>query len=119
MNLGPGINSPAQEIRGSVSRDGLTYFFASDRSGENGGAEFDIYVATRETTSERFDNVTALGPPIGGSTLEVCPTISPNWPAAGSKLYFASWTGSEGSEDRPVREGEGNFDIFEATWSVP
>lgn len=45
-NLGPLINSAARETRASLSRDGFTMFFSSNRVGGQGGA--DIYVTTRE-----------------------------------------------------------------------
>jgi Tol biopolymer transport system component len=45
-NLGPVINSPAMEARATLSRDGLTMFFGSNRAGTQGGS--DIYVTSRE-----------------------------------------------------------------------
>ena len=46
-NLGPTINSPAMDARATLSRDGLTMFFGSNRVGSEGGLS-DIYVTTRE-----------------------------------------------------------------------
>ena len=45
-NLGPLINSTANDARPTLSRDGLTMFFGSDRAGGDGLS--DIYVTTRE-----------------------------------------------------------------------
>lgn len=45
-NLGPLINSMLNETRASLSRDGLTMVFGSNRIGTEGQA--DIYVTTRE-----------------------------------------------------------------------
>jgi Tol biopolymer transport system component len=45
-NLGPLINSEANETRASLSRDGLTMVFGSNRPGSEGMA--DVYVTTRE-----------------------------------------------------------------------
>jgi Tol biopolymer transport system component len=45
-NLGPFINSAGTEARATLSRDGLTLLFGSNRSGGDGLS--DIYVTTRE-----------------------------------------------------------------------
>ncbi len=45
-NLGPTINTAATEARATLSRDGLTMFFSSNRAGGDGLS--DIYVTTRE-----------------------------------------------------------------------
>jgi hypothetical protein len=45
-NLGPPVNSPANETRATLSRDGLTMVFGSNRPGSEGAA--DVYVTTRE-----------------------------------------------------------------------
>lgn len=45
-HLGPLINSLARETRATLSRDGLTMFFASNRAGGDGLS--DIYVTSRE-----------------------------------------------------------------------
>lgn len=47
-----GPNSSASDNRPSVTRDGLTIFFDSDRTGGLGGQ--DIYYSTRSNTSEPF-----------------------------------------------------------------
>ncbi|HUT47493.1 MAG TPA: hypothetical protein VMX36_14525 [Sedimentisphaerales bacterium] len=49
-NLGPMINSPALEAQPSISADGLSLFFFSERSGGYGNR--DVWVARRATTSE-------------------------------------------------------------------
>lgn len=65
MNGGPkslvagGANSSASDNRPSVTRDGLTIFFDSTRSGGLGGP--DIYYATRSSTSEPFGPAIHLG----------------------------------------------------------
>jgi hypothetical protein len=45
-NLGPTINSAANDARATLSRDGLTMFFGSNRGGGDGLS--DIYMTTRE-----------------------------------------------------------------------
>ena len=46
INLGPLINSTANDARATLSRDGLTMYFGSGRAGGDGLS--DIYVTTRE-----------------------------------------------------------------------
>jgi hypothetical protein len=46
-NLGPLINTTAMEARATLSRDGLTMFFGSNRIGAEGPSS-DLYVTTRE-----------------------------------------------------------------------
>jgi Tol biopolymer transport system component len=45
-NLGPAINSGSRETRATLSRDGFTMFFSSNRAGGDGQA--DIYTTSRE-----------------------------------------------------------------------
>lgn len=54
-----GVNSSASDNRPSVTRDGLTIFFDSTRSGGLGGP--DLYYATRSSTSEPFGPAIHLG----------------------------------------------------------
>jgi hypothetical protein len=56
VNLGPTINTAAAETRASLSWDGLTLFFGSNRSSSTLGPDgvtfsSDIYVATRQRTT--------------------------------------------------------------------
>jgi hypothetical protein len=69
VNLGPVINSPADEIAAEISQDGLTLYFASNRPGAP--VLNDIYVSTRDcrdTTNPRCEwkppvNVASLNTP--------------------------------------------------------
>lgn len=45
-NLGPGVNSSANELRASLSWDGTTLYFGSTRAGGEGSQ--DVYVTSRE-----------------------------------------------------------------------
>jgi Tol biopolymer transport system component len=65
----------------SQSRDGLSLYFNSNRSGTQ-----DIYVARRSTTSEGFGDPVRLPAPVNTTDKnEACPTIR-----AGGQLYFSS-----------------------------
>lgn len=59
-NLGPMINSTARETRASLSRDGFTMFFSSNRIGSEGGS--DIYVTRREKLTGKESTVVTLSP---------------------------------------------------------
>ncbi len=114
-NFGPPIlvgevSSSVSEFRPSVSTDGLTLVFSDDlnapRDGGKGNA--DIWIASRDSTSQPFGEPVNLsemwpGSSINTSADEIVPYLSPSWPAAGSKLYYVT--------DRS-RTG----DIYEVTW---
>ncbi len=84
VNLGPTVNSSARDVIPSISADGLTLYFSSDRSGGYGG--FDLWVATRETISDPWDAPVNLGPTINTSSEDGTPCIM----ADGLTLYFYS-----------------------------
>jgi len=97
-NLGPVVNSPKAEGAPSISTDGLTLYFVSDRLG--GYGDCDIYLTTRATKSDPWGPPVNLGPKVNGSAIETHPWISPD----GLELYFHS--------SRPG--GYGNRDLYAA-----
>ena len=110
VNLGPTVNTSAQEGGPTISADDLSLFFFSDRPGGYGNR--DLYVTTRETTDDPFGPPVNLGPRVNSSSGEVVPSIS----ADGLSLFFHS--------DRPG--GFGGKDIWVTTratkeddWAVP
>ncbi len=111
-NLGPTVNSSANEVSSSISADGLTLYFQSKRSGGFGGYYGDIWVTTRATTNDPWGEPVNLGPSINTSSSDGGPSIS----ADGLTLYFGS--------DRPG--GYGALDIWLTTrptvsdpWGTP
>jgi hypothetical protein len=95
-------NSPVSEFDPTVSPDGMTLWFSSDRA--NGPLPQSLYVATR-TASSDFDNAnpaslnsqdTTLGPYVMGQ---------PYLPATGSDVWFIS----------SRSDGKGMSDIWRAT----
>jgi Tol biopolymer transport system component len=84
-----GANSSASDNRPSVTRDGLTIFFDSTRSGGLGGP--DLYYATRSSTSEPFGPAIHLVG-LSASGFDARATISKD----GSFLTFSS--GRPGAE---------------------
>ncbi|MFC1794061.1 M56 family metallopeptidase [Planctomycetota bacterium] len=83
INLGPIVNSSAWELGASVSADGMLLYFGSQRSG--GYGEYDIWVATRETTDAPWSSVDNLGPTVNSGDHENQPAISSD----GLSLFFA------------------------------
>jgi hypothetical protein len=84
-NLGPNVNSTGCEYGLSVSSDGLSLFFDSDRPDLG---DFDLYVSTRETTDDEWGPAINLGPAVNSPKThdEACPSIS----ADGLELFFSA-----------------------------
>jgi len=99
VNLGPGINTSAQDGDACLSSDGLTLFFDSARAGGSGAN--DLYMAVRATTAAPWQDPVNLGATVNGSASDHCPSIS----ADGRMLFFMS--NREG--------GHGAFDIWLTT----
>jgi hypothetical protein len=74
VNLGPTINSSADDSAPRLSRDGLSLYFHSNRPGGRGGV--DIWVATRPTLNAQFGTPVNLGPAINSSGDDGIPVIS-------------------------------------------
>jgi len=109
-NLGPVVNSPSLDGTPSVTADGLSLFFNSQRSG--GYGHYDIWVSTRQTTDDPWGEPVNLGPTINTSSLDGNTVISPD----GLTLYFTS--------NRPG--GHGGWDVYVTKrstasdpWSTP
>ncbi len=83
-NLGPVVNSGANDGEAVLSPDGLTLFFNSDRVG--GIGNYDLWVTTRPSTSHAWGPPVNLGPSVNTPAIEWCSSIS----ADGSTLYFVS-----------------------------
>jgi tetratricopeptide (TPR) repeat protein len=81
--LGRNINSNQWENFCSVSPDGNTLYFSSNRDGGFGG--FDIYKSEKGINGE-WQNPINLGPNINTPFDEICPVIS----CDGNILYFSS-----------------------------
>jgi Tol biopolymer transport system component len=101
-NLGPTVNSSARDACASISVDGLSLFFSSDRPGGTGS--LDLWVTTRATKYQPWGEPENLGWPVNSSADEILPSIS----ADGLQLYFSEW-----AVFRPG--GHGGCDIWVAT----
>ncbi|MFC1652468.1 hypothetical protein ACFL3F_02000 [Planctomycetota bacterium] len=98
VNLGPTVNSSAEEWGVSLSADGLSLYFSSKRAGGEG--KNDIWVSTRATKEDAWGSPVNLGLPINSSAIEAYPCIS----ADGLELYlndhpFGALPGSLGMGD--------------------
>jgi WD40-like Beta Propeller Repeat len=89
VNLGPVINTAANEQHPAISRDGLSLYISSDRPGGFGG--IDIWVSHRACTDVddpacAWQTPANLGPNINSAGNDVAPTFTPD----GHQLYFHS-----------------------------
>jgi len=114
-NLGSVVNSSAQDNSPSISADGLSLYFSSNRSGAVGGSGWDamdLWVATRETTANDWGAPSNLGPVVNSSDADYMSHIS----ADGLSLYFSSGRpGGSGQRDLWVTTRETTND----DWSEP
>ena len=94
LNLGPPVNSPFHEANPSISYDGLTLYFDSDRTG--GYGNFDIWVTTRVTKQSPWRETVNLGPTINTATYDAEPFISNDGLVL---LFTSSRAGSYGTYD--------------------
>lgn len=67
-----------------VSRDGKTFYMASNRTGGLGG--IDIWASTRASENDPWGSPVNVGPPVNSSANDFCPTISRD----GHLFYFVS-----------------------------
>jgi len=100
MNLGPTVNSSADDWGPSLSPNGLELFFTSKRPGGFGGFS-DIWLTTRETQEDDWGQPEPLGSNINTSDFDGHPSISSD----GLELYFCTSTNSK-------RPGSGDSDIW-------
>jgi hypothetical protein len=82
VNLGPQVNSAANDSRLHISADGLLLFFDSWRSGGQGGS--DLYMTKRKSLSDSWGEAMNLGPNVNSLGSEYNPCIS----ADGRTLIF-------------------------------
>src|SRR5438128_8537353 len=84
VNVGPNINSASTEMQVSITHQGLSLYFDSDRPGGFGRA--DIYVSQRTSLNTPWGPAKNLGATINTSNNEFAPGFSPDdhW------MYFSS-----------------------------
>ncbi|MHC4269620.1 MAG: PEP-CTERM sorting domain-containing protein [Planctomycetota bacterium] len=94
-----GINTIFSDLAPSISSDGLSLYFTSNRPGGFGG--FDLYESTRPDLFSSFGAAVNMGAGINSSADDMAPSISSD----GSMLYF----------DSNRFGGFGGFDIYQST----
>jgi Tol biopolymer transport system component len=99
VNLGPLVNTAANEYAPSISADGQMLLFDSERLG--GFGQFDLWMVARKTPEDPWGEPVNLGPNINDLADERDPSVS----ADGSTLYFGS--------NRP--DGNGHWDIWQVS----
>ena len=99
VNLGPTINSGLNNQHPAISRDGLSLYYSSDRSGTLG--KLDIWVSQRPSLDADWGTPQNLGNNINSLGNDFSPAFTPD----GHWLYFHS--------DRPGGCGPaGTFDLY-------
>jgi hypothetical protein len=83
FNLGPNVNSTANDLGASVSADGLTLYFSSNRTGGSGG--YDLWCTIRATINDDWGPAMNLGQPPNSRYSYWDPSISSD----GLTLYFS------------------------------
>jgi WD40 repeat protein len=83
-HLGPVVNSPFNDFQPSISKDGLSLYFASDRLGTFGG--LDLYVSHRTSSEEPWAAPINLGPVLNTQTDDQAPALSRD----GHYLFFST-----------------------------
>jgi len=107
-NLGPPINTEYEECNASISPDGKTLYFSSDRPGGQGG--YDIWVSTLKANG-KWSEPKNLGSTVNTSGWEGVAFVA----ADGVTLFFSS----------NGHGGFGNADVFvtrlqlDGSWSEP
>ncbi|WP_183565134.1 OmpA family protein [Mucilaginibacter sp. SP1R1] len=110
-DLSAPVNTPGWESQPSISADGRTLYFVSNRAGGYGG--YDIWKST--LTDKGWGKPENLGPNINTSYNEQSPFIHPDdstlyfssngWPGLGNKDIFVSRLGKDGKWQKPENLG--------------
>jgi len=110
-DLNPPVNTPGWESQPSISADGRTLYFVSNRKGGYGG--YDIWRST--VTDKGWSEPENLGPNINTGYDEQSPFIadddstlyfsSNGWPGMGGIDLFVSHLGKDGQWGKPINLG--------------
>jgi hypothetical protein len=112
VNLGPVVNSTANEQNAQLSKDGLAIYFSSDRPGGLGA--LDIYVTRRASLDSPWGPPVNLGPPVNTPFGDFAPNVSID----GHLLFFASGRpGGKGGADLYVSRRDNVKD--DMAWGEP
>lgn len=111
FDISPPVNSSSWEAQPSISADGRTLYFVSNRKGGYGG--YDIWKST--LAEKGWSEPENLGPNINTSFNEQSPFIHPDdstlyfcsngWPGMGGNDLFVSHLGKDGKWQKPENLG--------------
>ena len=112
VNLGPVVNSSANDNNATLTADELTLYFTSDRPGGFGLA--DIWVTRRASRFSPWEPPVNLGPPINTAFIDGASALSPD----GHLLFIHSnRPGTMGGNDIWLAHRSGSKDGLE--WEAP
>ena len=112
VNLGPIVNSSANEGCPFIAKSDLTLYVVSTRTDGFGGQ--DIYVSHRDSVYDAWGPLENLGPTINSEGNELCPTLTID----GHRLFFVSdRPGGYGQQDLYVSRRQNKRDDF--GWESP
>ena len=111
VNLGPTVNSPANDLAAEISKDALSLYFGSNRPGGFGAN--DIYVSRRASVDEPWGTPVNLGPVINSAFGDAGPHLSRD----GHLLFFTSGRPGFGANDLWVSHRTNTNDDF--GWETP
>jgi hypothetical protein len=110
VNVGARLNSGSQDISPTISHDGLTFIFASKRSGGRG--DYDLWMSTRPAAESDWAAPVNMGQAVNSSAYDAEPCLSTD----GLALFFSSNRSG----------GMGSYDVWMTTrpsqaaaWSPP
>lgn len=117
VNVGPPVNSAANDFCPTLARDGHTFYFVSTRSipGACGGG--DIYV-TRLRDNGEFDEPSNLGCTVNSEYNEFSPFPLPQ-SSTGPVLYFSSTRPRQGGVGGDIYMTESHGGVFGAPLLLP
>ena len=114
VNLGPTLNSAADDIDPTLSPDELSLYFSSNRPGGHGG--YDLWVATRPALTEPFGAPVNLGAAINSAADDDLALVS----ADGRILFFNSnRSGGLGANDISMSSRTNSAAPWEAALHLP
>jgi Tol biopolymer transport system component len=112
VNLGPVVNSPANDNNPTITADELTMYFASNRPG--GLGDVDIWMTRRASRSSPWEPPVNLGPPVNTPFIDGAPGLSPD----GHLLFIHSnRPGTAGGNDIWLAHRSGSND--DLNWGAP
>ena len=112
VSLGPTVNTASFEVCPSVTKDGLSLYFGSPRSG--GFGSVDIYVSKRSSTNDPWGTPQNLGETINSTSIDNCPFVTPD---GHTLIFLSNRPGGPGGIDLYVSSRRNKRDDF--GWETP